>query len=516
MSRTKSSIKNLITAVIGQAFGIIISLAARIIFLKYLNEEYLGLNGLFTNILTIFSLVELGVGPAMNFSLYKPLAENNISQVKSLMALYKKAYIFIGCIIAAVGLLFTPFYTIFMDEIPDIPQLTLIYWLFTANTVVSYFFSYKRALIICDEKRYIATIYRYAFYFIMNVVQIVVLIVTHNYIFFLIMQVLFTFGENVSISIKADKMYPFLLEKNIEPIQKETTVEIKKNIGAMLLHKIGGMIVSSTDNLILSKFVGLAAVGIYSNYYLITDALNKIISQVFTSVTASVGNLNASKTSEDKNKMEVVFDRIFFLNFWIYGFCSCCLWVLFNPFISLWLGENLLFDNFTVLMIVINFYFTGMRKSTMVFREATGAFYYDRYKPIVESVINLIISVILVKKMGTSGVFLGTIISTLSICIWVEPHVLYKYIFKKKAYKYAFNLSIYTIISTLACLLTSFMANIVNIQNAYAGFIFKMLVCIVIPNLIFLICFFKKNEFKYFFSLVKSTINNIASKISTR
>lgn len=450
MSRTDSSLKNLVTAWVGQAAAIIVSFIARIIFLRCLNEEYLGLNGLFTNILTIFSLVELGVGPAMNFSLYRPLARNDTEQVKSLMALYRKAYILIGCMIGVIGLLFTPFYTVFMDTVPDIPRLTLIYWLFVANTAISYFFSYKRALIICDEKRYIATVYRYVFYILLNIAQMAALLITRDYILFLLLQVAFTLAENIGISKKADQMYPYLREKDISPVPRETGNEIRKNIGAMLIHKVGGMVVFSSDNLILSKFVGLRAVGLYSNYYLVTDALNKIFSQVFTSLTASIGNLNASDRREDRVKLEATFDKVFFADFWIYGFAACCLWVLFNPFISLWLGDSLLFDKFTVLIIVVNFYLTGMRKAVLTFWEATGTFYYDRYKPLFEITINLVTSVWLAKRIGAAGVFLGTIISTVSTCLWIEPHVLYKHVFHKRAGRYAARWIVYTLTVLMA------------------------------------------------------------------
>lgn len=497
------------TAMVGQFFGVVISFFARIVFLRYLNEEYLGLNGLFTNILTIFSLVELGVGPAMNFSLYKPLAEHDIERVKSLMVLYRKAYILIGCAIALIGLLFTPFYSLLMDEVPDIPRLTLIYWLFTANTVISYFYSYKRALIICDERRYIATVYRYGFYFAMNVAQMVILVLTHDYILFLVLQVLFTLVENVGVSRKADRLYPYLRDKGTETLPEEFIADIKKNIVAMLFHKIGGMVVMSTDNLILSKFVGLVAVGLYSNYYLITDALNKVITQVFNSVTASVGNLNASEMAEDRLKLEHTFERLFFMNFWIYGFCSCCLWVLFNPFISLWLGEALLFDAFTVLVIVVNFYLNGMRKAAMTFREATGAFYYDRYKPLVESAINIVASIWLVKHLGTVGVFLGTIISTLATCIWIEPYVLYKYIFHKGAAKYAAYFLTYTFVSIFACVVTSYVANVFHLVNIYVDFAWKLLICALVPNSVFLLCFFRTARFRYFLELIKSMLRRI-------
>lgn len=504
MSRTKSTLKNLATALIGQLLGIIIGFFSRSLFLKFLNEEYLGLNGLFTNILTIFSLVELGVGPAMNFSLYKPLAEKNISKIKSLMSLYKKAYIIIGVCIAIISLLFTPFYTVFMDTVPDIPNLNLIYWLFALNTVVSYFFSYKRALIICDEKRYIDTAYHYIFYFLRNILQIIMLAETKNYILFLVIQVVFTFAENFELSKKADKMYPYLREDNIEPVSKETTEEIKKNIGAMLIHKIGGMVVFSSDNIILSKFVGLASVGLYSNYYLIISSLKEIITQIFTSVTASIGNLNASEN--ESGKLENILDKMFFLNFWIYGFASCCLWVLFNPFISIWLGDNFLFNDFTVMIIVVNFYFTGMRQSVQIFNEATGTFYYDRYKPIIESVINIFASIWLAKKMGVAGVFLGTIISTVTTCIWIEPYVLYKYTFKKSAKGYAGNFVVYTLLSIAAAVITSCVANFVSIDNALTAFIIKVIICLIVPNIFFLLCYHKTDRFKFFISLISEIL----------
>lgn len=509
MSRIESSAKNLITALIGQIFGVAVSLAARVVFLRVLSAEYLGLNGLFTNILTIFSLVELGVGPAMNFSLYKPLAKGNIEQVKSLMALYRKAYIIIGSMIALIGLVGTPFYTIFMDEVPNIPNLTLIYWLFVANTAVSYFFSYKRALIICDEKRYIATIYRYAFYFALNIAQVLFLIVTRNYILFLVLQVLFTIAENVGVSHKAEKLYPYLKEKNIQPISKETAASIRKNIGAMLFHKIGTMFVMSTDNLILSKYVGLLAVGLYSNYYLIIDGLNRIIGQVFSSIVASVGNLNASDMSDGHKKLELVFERVFFLNFWIYGFCCCCLWVLFNPFITLWLGEHLVFDEFTVFILVANFYLTGMRKTCATFREATGAFYYDRYKPLVESFINIVVSIFLARKLGVAGVFLGTIISTLTTCIWVEPYILYKHVFCSSARKYALQYVFYTIITVAVCAATNIIAHFLIMRNTFTSLVIRMVLCLLIPNLVFIICFYHSDNFKFFWEMIRKMSKNI-------
>ena len=220
--RTISSILNLIVAFGGQFIGIIISFVARIIFLQILNAEYLGINGLFTNILTILSLAELGIGSAMNFSLYKPLAEKNKEKIKSLMYLYQKAYRIIGIIILTLGIAITPLLPYFINEMPSIPEnIYFIYVLFVVNTGISYFFSYKRALIISDQKRYIATFYRYGFYFLLNLAQIICLVVTKNYILFLVLQIIFTLLENIFVSMKADKMYPYLKEKNVGKLLKE-------------------------------------------------------------------------------------------------------------------------------------------------------------------------------------------------------------------------------------------------------------------------------------------------------
>lgn len=510
--RIVSSIKNLIVAFGGQFIGIIISFVARIVFLQILNAEYLGINGLFINIVTILCLAELGIGSAMNFSLYKPLAEQNKEKIKSLMYLYKKAYIIIGVIILVVGIAISPLLPYFINEIPDILEnIYFIYILFVINTGISYFFSYKRALIISDQKRYIATFYRYSFYFLLNVAQIICLLVTGNYILFLVLQIIFTLLENIFVSIKANKMYPYLKEKNIEKLLKEETKEIKKNVFALVIHKVGGIVVNSTDNILISKFISLTAVGLYSNYYLITNALNIVIGQVFSSIVASIGNLGVT---ENKEKLKNIFDKVFFMNFWIFGFSSICLYILFNDFITLWLGEEYLLSISVMFVIVVSFYITGMRRTAIIFRDALGLFWYDRYKPIFEVVINLIVSIILTQKIGLAGVFIGTIISTLTTSFWVEPYVLYKYGFKTKLRHYFKKYFKYTIITILVALLTIFLVNTLFISVNLLTFIGKLLLCVGIQNLCFILIFRKNEEFIYFKNLIEGIIDKIKSRKS--
>lgn len=502
MSRSSKSIKNFKIALLGQGSGLVISFIARIIFIRILGSEYLGLNGLFTNILTVLSLAELGVGEAITYSLYKPLAENDNYKCKMLMQLYKKMYIIIGIIILIVGIFVTPFLPYIINDIPSIKGINYIYILFVINTSVSYFFSYKRNLIIADQNRYVATIYRYFFYFLLNIFQIVFLIITRNYIIFLILQIFFTLIENFFISLKANKMYPYLKDNSKIQLDKDSKKEIIKNTKAMMMHKIGGTIVSSTDNILLSKFVGLIEVGLYSNYFLITNALNIIYGQFYSSILASVGNLVVEQKTEHQYK---VFQNIDFMGFLVYSFSSVCLLCLFNPFITLWIGKQYTFNISIVLVIVINFYITGMRKSVLTFREASGLFYKDRWKAIIEAIVNLIASIILANKYGTIGVFLGTLISSVSVCVWVEPYVLFKYGFNKKLsvyFKCYFKYLFFTVYLAILSYFTCFFINETNLVS----FILKMIICFTVFFVNVLIFYRNNSSFIYYKELFHNTI----------
>lgn len=497
--RTKASALNLIAAWMGQLLALVVQFVSRSFFVHYLSAEYLGLSGLFSNILSMLCLAELGIGSAMTYSLYKPLAQKNVEAVKSLMRLYRNTYRIIGAVILVLGIITIPIYPLFISEIPDIPQLDLIYFMFVFNTGVSYFYSYKRSLIVCDQRRYIESIVHYGCYFGYNVLQIVVLITTQNYILFLMCQIIATILENLILAKKADELYPYLKEKTVSSIAPKELAEIKRNVGATMFHKIGGVVVNGTDNILISKFVGLVVTGLYSNYFILVTAVNTIFSQIFTAITASVGNLNAS---EGKEKVTDIFNKTFFLNFWVYGFCTVCLFTLLQPFILLWLGESFLLDDLTVAIIVLNFYLTGMRRAVLSFRDATGTYYYDRYKPLAESIINLIMSLVLVQFLGIAGVFLGTTISTVSTCLWIEPYVLYKHILKTPLYVYFKKYAIYTIAVVFSTVIVSSLAELLQ-GNIYFVFAMKCVLCALVPNIIFFVIFHNTAEFKYFISLVK-------------
>ena len=507
-SRTKNSVKNLYTALIGQGIGFIVSFIARIFFIKILGREYLGLNGLFTNILTILSLAELGVGEAITFSLYKPLAEGDVKKCTMLMQVYKKVYNTIGLIILVIGISFTPFLSLVIKTMPNVPNIELIYILFVINTAVSYFFSYKRNLIIADQKRYIATFIRYLAHIVFTFLEIVYLILFKNFIGYLIIMILATLADNIMVSIKANKMYPYLKNKDNIPLDEESKKGIIKNTKAMMMHKVGNVVVNSTDNVLLSTFVSLDAVGLYSNYYFITNALNSVSQHVFNSVVASVGNMFVV---DGKEKRYSVFKNIYFLNFWMFCFIAVSLLCLFNPFIELWVGKEYLFTFDVVCIIVINFYIYGMRKSVITFREASGLFYKDRWKAVFEALINLVSSIILAIYFGTFGVFLGTLISSVTVCVWVEPLVLYKYGFERKLRDYFKIYFKYLIITVICCSLTYYLCSLITFGR-FLSFIIKCIICVIVPNLIIIIIFRKTVEFNYLKNLILKFIRKIFRK----
>ena len=509
MARTQNSIRNVLSAMIGQLGGILVNLLARVFFLHYLNQTYLGLNGLFTNVLTMLSLVELGVGPAMAYSLYKPLADHDVERLKSHMAFYKKAYVTIGLAIAALGLAFLPFYTVFMDEVPDIPHLNTIYLLFVANTVVSYFYSYKRSLIICDQKKYIETAVHYGAYFLLNVVQIIFLALTKNYVVFLMLQVLSTWLENFILARKADKLYPFLREKNVRPMDKTDSQVIFRNVAAMSMHKVGAVVVNSTDNILISKLIGLASAGLYSNYYTIIHPLQTITNPIFESIVASVGNLTATvKDGNVEHLMETFYD-VFFFAFWIFTFCSICLLNLLHPFIEfMWLrNRGWLLDNATLYVLVLNFYLYGMRRPVLTFRDATGAFWNDRFKPIFESIINLVASILLAKPFGIAGIFLGTLVSTVTTSLWVEPMVLYHNVFYAHMRKYFARFFSYTAVGLVICVITTWLCS--HVGYSLISILPRALICLTVPNLLLLVVFYRTKEFQYFRRLGKTILGKV-------
>lgn len=501
MSRTSKSILNIITAILGQIFIILIGFISRKIFILYLDAEYLGLNGLFSSILTVLSLTELGLGPAMIFSLYKPLAENDISICKALMGLYRKAYLIIGSIVLVVGWCITPFITYLIKDIPEnISGIHYIYIMFVLNAAISYFYSYKRSLITASQNQYQINAVHTAVYFCMNILQIIVLLLTHNYYCFLGIQVLSTFAENIVLSVRVDKRFPWMKDnKEYNEIPAQIRNEIMRNVKAMIFHRFGGIVTDAIDNILISKFFGLLFLGLYSNYLVIFSAIKSVLQTFFSSITASIGDFGIQKSSEESYSL---YRKIQFFNFWLISFCTICLFVLTNPFVeTFWLGKEYLISGEILNVVLLNFYFENMRRTILTFKEAFGLPWHDRFKPLIGAIVNLFFSTVLAIKWGVIGVFIGTTITLLGVNVWIEAYVVFKYVFHKSFLsflkEYVFQAMLFGI--TLLCTLR--ICNLLSFQP-FLNFVFRGIICLFFPNVIYWIIYRQSKEFKYIISLV--------------
>lgn len=498
--RIKNSLRNAIVAWGSQAIHIFVQFIARTYIIMILSIEYIGLNGLFSNILMVLSLAELGIGDAIIYSLYKPIAEDDKQSISAIMRFYKKVYCMIGIVILTIGSFLAPFLSLLIKDTPNIPNLQFIYLLFVFNSAVSYFFSYKAAFLNAKQNNYIVLMNTSLFESGMVICQIIFLKLTKRYELFLLIGIFFVFLQNVNITRIVNKKYPFLSNNEIAGLNKSTFQSIIKNTSALVLHKIGMIVVFATDNLIISKFVGLVATGIFSNYTLITDSVYKIVSTAFNAIASSVGNL---VVSESKEKQRKIFFDVMFINFWMSVFINTCFVNLLNPFIYLWLGKAYLLPINSVFVLALKVYITCMRLSVTVFKNAMGLYWNNKFMPIAESVINLIVSILLVDKYGINGVMIGTIISSISTCMWIEPLILFRDGFGENLISYFRKYLMYFVAFIGICLATV-LANSIIFDHLMIDFILHMILTIGISNILIIIIFCKTREFIHVHELILS------------
>lgn len=507
MSRTKNSAINASVATISRLAYILINFISRTVFIKTLGTEYLGVNGLFTNILLILSFAELGIGNAIIFKLYKPIADNNQERIKTLLHFYKKAYFLIGLFILGVGILVIPFLDIIIKETPNIKEnLAFIYLLFLANTTISYFFTYKRSIITGHQKEYLINIISLIITIGQNILQIVFLFLTHSFVLFLLIQILFTAINNVLISVFANKMYPYIKEKKYEKLDKSEQKSIFNDVKSLVLYKLGYIISNGTDNIIISSFLGVKEVGLLSNYTTITTAITSLLSSAFNSLTASIGNLN---TIKDSSRKEDIFYQILFLSFLIYGYISIATSLLINDFITIWLGSKYLLDFSICIAIGFNLYVDGMRFVNYTFRNTLGLFKKGRFMPLISSISNIILSIILVNYIGIFGVLIATGLTRLLILTWYDPYLIHKNEFKTSSIRFYKSYLYYLLITILTFVICHKIVSIISLTGIF-GFIVNSLTITLIVVIIFVIATYRMKEFgeisDKFFKILKKRI----------
>lgn len=509
--RTKNTIKNITITILTQVIITLLGFLSRKVFIDSLGTEYLGVNGLLTNVLSMLSLIEGGIGTSIVYNLYKPLAEDDRHKIVALVQLYKKLYGILAIIIFILSLCLYPFLGLLMRESSGVPYLTLIYFIFVAKNMISYLNAHKWSLINADQKGYIIAKYTLIFNIITTVSKIVILYLTKNYILFLLIEAGIFVVQNLWNGKIVNEKYPYIKTKEKYIIDDNVKENLVTNVKAIFLHNIGSYCVFGTDNILISTLVSLKAVGIYSNYTMIVNMLVSFLKPILTGISESVGNLIAT---EGQSKNYKIFNITYLINFWIYSFASIFLYNLLEPFISWCYGSELLLNKLVLVMTLVNFYLTGLRISVNMFKSKAGIFTQDKYIPLIESIINLGTSVILAKYLGLAGILIGTTISTISIPLWLQAKLVYNKVFGKSVLEYLKKYFIFVILTVIVGVITTFACNILVLGDGFFSLVYKGIICVLIPNIIYVLLFYRTEEFKYLYNIGKSMIIKVKGKVA--
>lgn len=501
--------RNVITNFVGYFLTNFLAYIARIFLLRYLSAEYLGINGLFSNILSMLSLAELGVGSAMGFALYKPIADNDEQKIASFMRFYKQAYRIIGCTICAAGLLMLPFVDFVIQEEPAIGEnLTVLYLIFLFDTVVSYFFSYKGALLVASQRSYITSSISYITTIVQHVLQILVLVFFRSYIPYLLVKTAGIVVNNILIAHIADREYPYIRQKDIAPLTKEEKKYFFINVKALTTNKLCTILVNNTDNIVITYFNGLITTGIASNYTQLTSILTALVAQVYNGMTASIGNLNASA---DRDHQYEFFKMMNLSGFWVYSWAAIGLTYVSTDIVKLCFGDQYSLHISIPLMMALNLYVSGINNSIYTFKNTMGLFRYGQYLLLGTAAINLILDIILGKTYGLVGIYAATLIARLLTNAWYEPYVIYKYGFKKSFMIYLRTYVKYGLLFSASMIACGFLCA-QCVFSLPVNLLMKVLICTVVPFGAYGLGFYRTEEFKYMIKLLAKVISHIANR----
>lgn len=490
-TRSQNAKRNILFGYIAQIGIFILSFIGRKIFLHYLSADYLGINGLYTNILTILSLAELGLDSAFLFSLYKPVAEHNYDLINSLVTFFRKIYYLLAAILLAAGLILTPFLKYLVRS--DIAQKDLVFYyiVFLINMISTYFVAHKIALLSAFQEQRIQRLVTLLSNFTLQIAQIIVLIVFKDYHFYVIASTLTTIIFNCVLSIVAEKIHPEVFRARKDSVFDKQV--IFKRIRATFMYKFGAVLINSTDNILISALVGIYAVGLYSNYYSIVFSFTSLISIINAALITGIGNM-AAKESRDKQLS--LFDMMLLVYHLIAAIGFIGFSLLFNDLIPLWLGNKYLLDNATVFVIALNFYLTYAIAPVWIFREANGLFDDVKYILLIRAAVNIALSIVLGMYFGVFGILLATTLSLILTNFWYEPKVIAGKIFASKVSGYWVKQIRYCLLTVMSYLVCFFV--IPNIGTGWIVLVIKALAVCTITSFIFILTNYKTPEYKKF------------------
>ncbi|MEQ5677841.1 MULTISPECIES: hypothetical protein [Providencia] len=447
------------------------------------------------NIVTVLSLAELGFSQAIAYLLYKPLAEKNDAKAFAYIRYFKRIYLYIGAFVIIMGIVLLPFLESIIPTNIKPTEVKIIFLLFIANSSITYFWSYKRTLIIADQKNYKIIPAISLCQATDLILKSIFLFIIRDFIFILCLQVVIKILENFLVNNKINKLYATVFSSDVIPLNNTEKETIKRKTIATFYHKLGTVFVNSTDSIIISAFVGVSILGVYSNYTMVITLLTTFISVAFNSTIASFGNLIIEK----KDKSEESFYIIQYTSIFIFGLASLLFLTQINSVISLWIGDKYNISYYIVILLTINFFIVGIRTPVIIAKTAGGIFEKDKYAPILEGILSLILALLLVQKYDIIGVLMAKLISVIVIPLWLQPYITFNHIFSKK-------LSVYLkkIIPLLTCALITIVFGIIIshyistliTQNGFIPLVVTTFILIVIYTLMFLMLTFNIVELK--------------------
>lgn len=505
INRTKNAARNMVYGIMLKLYQIIIPFLMRTAMIYFMGVQYLGLNSLFTSILQVLNLAELGVGSAMVYSMYRPIAEDNKEEICALMRLYRLYYRVIGMVIGILGIMILPFLPYLIEgEIPNDVNIYILYLLNLGSTVLSYWlFAYRNCLLNAHQRNDVINKIMMATTTVQYALQLIVLCFLKDYYLYLIILLVTQAANNIITAIITMKMYP-----NYRPGNKLPSNKIKKinrRIRDLFTAKIGGVVVNSVDTLVISAFLGLELLAIYQNYFYILNSIAGFITIIFSACTAGIGN---SLVIESKEKNFQDLNKFTFIISWIAGFCTCCLLCLYQPFMKLWVGDKLMLEYAAVICLCIYFYIMQINALLNLYKDAAGIWHKDRFRPLVTAMANLCMNLIMVQFWGIYGIILSTVLSALVVGMPWLLNNLFSTLFPRNYLKvYLKSTLFYVVVTIVICMLTSFVCGIITI-NGVAELLIKAIICCVVPNLFFLVVYHNRNEFKESIMLVNRMTDN--------
>ena len=491
-SRTSNSIRNINSAFINRLFLIILPFIARTILVKTLGSDYLGLNGLFTSLLTVLNLSELGFGSALVYCMYKPIAQNDKDHIKALLGLYKIIYQKIGLSILTIGILLTPVLPYLVkNSYPSDINLYYLYFIYLLNATISYFaYAYKQALLIAYQRKDITTNINTLTSIILYILQILSLIFTKDYYVYVWLYPIFTVINNVITGYYAYKYYPDITPSG--EVKKEEIVQIKTHVKGLAIQRLCSTSRNAFDSIAISMFLGLTSIAIYNNYYAIMNAVHVFLYQIPEAIRSSVGN---SIASESKEKNYELFNTINIGYCILSGICCSGLICLYQPFMLLWMGKDLLLPFHTVILFCLYFVLLSFGDTIALFKDGAGLWWQGRYRTIIESVSNLILNFVLGYYLGIDGIIIATIITVLFLGIGYGGYILFYYYFSEESYKLFLAKQLYLLlIIVIICSLSFYFCNQIQ-TNDWLGLAYKLLLCLFISISLFFMCFFRNQYF---------------------